>query len=113
MAIDWKAEAAAAQAGIAEAGAPAKLRRAGDSYDPDTDTVTEGGDTFVSCHAVLADQTITDDNGRRVQATIATLNRQPKTGDTLEVAGLSYQVIKTLTIAPGGVPLLWSAVLET
>lgn len=113
MAIDWKAKASAAQAKIAAVGAPAKLRRANDAYDPDTDTLTDGADTFVACHAVLADQMITDDGGRKVVATTATLNRAPKTDDTLEVAGQSYRVAKTLTIAPGGVPLLWSVVLET
>lgn len=113
MAIDWKAKATAAQAKIADVGAPAKLRRANDAYDPDTDTLTDGADTFVACHAVLADQLITDDQGRRVVAMTATLNRAPTTGDTLEVAGLAYRIAKTLTIAPGGVPLLWSAILET
>jgi len=111
--VDWKAKAKAAQAKIAEVGAPAKISRDNNAYDPDTDTLTEGADTSIACHAVMADQEITDDDGRKVVATTATINRAIKTGDSIEVAGQTYRVAKALTIAPGGVPLLWSAVLET
>lgn len=111
--IDWDEKARTAQAKVAAVGAPATLQRlATQVYDPDTDTTvsTEGN---VSCHAVLSTSTIAGDDGRLMVAMTATLNAEPKSTDTLVIGTTSYRVVKTLTIAPGGVPLLWSAVLET
>lgn len=112
--IGWDAEAKRAQDGIREVGAVTAISRgSGTGYNEETDSY-EAADGFNgSCHAVLSTQTITDDSGRMVQAVIATCTAEIKSGDTLTIAGQEYRVSKALTIAPGGVPLLWSAVLET
>lgn len=111
--IDWNAKRAKIAAKMAEAGTPATISRPGGTYDPRTDKRTDGPDASKTCFAFLSTQETTDNEGRVVTYDVLTLTEASEVGDTIRVGATTYTVSKAITIAPGGVPILFSAIVNT
>ncbi len=110
--IDWDGKRRTIAAKIEAVGSPATLNRVTSAYDGRLDETVEIVEA-IPCFALMSVETSTDDEGRLVSTQVATITEAPATGDDLVIAGKSYVVNKAIAVAPGGVPILWSAVIET
>ena len=109
--IDWASERASIAKDFAEDGTPSTLKRTTSTYNKRTDRTTK---TVVNapCYVIISDEEIADDQGRLVTYTIATMTEEPHLNDELVILDKSYVITKAMAIAPGGVPILFSAVLN-
>lgn len=110
--IDWKAKRAQIAAKIKEKGGAATIMRTTSVYDKRTDK-TVVTSTSIPCFAFLGNEEATDEQGRLVNHLIATLTEEAKSEDKVIFGGKNYEVAKSVVYAPGGVPILFSAVLNT
>lgn len=111
--IDWAAKRVRIRDKLAEVGSPATIIRPGGTYDKRTDKLTAAADASVPCFAVLSTETATDDQGRLVTYQVLTLTEESHVNDKIVVGDLTYTVSKAITIAPGGVPIMFSAIVNT
>lgn len=68
--------------------------------------------TQIDCHAVLAPRRIDTGNGIIVNQLVATIDREPKSGDRLSVGQKTYTVDSVEEVAPDGQPNIWRAFLK-
>jgi len=109
---DWSAKRAQIAAKIAEQGGPATIMRTTSVYDKRADKTVETA-TAIPCFAFLGNEEATDEQGRLINHLIATLTEEAKSEDKVIFGGQTYTVAKSVVIAPAGVPILFSAVLNT
>lgn len=110
--MDWAAERAEIAADFAEDATPSTLKRATNTYDMRTDT-TVTATVDVPCYVIISDEEVSDDQGRLVTYKVATMTEEPQLNDELHILGSVYKVTNAMAIAPGGVPILFSAVLNS
>lgn len=111
--IDWAEKRATITAKLADKGTPATITRPGGGYDKRTDKRTTGAGTVTPCFAILSTETTSDDQGRLITYDVLTLTEESHVGDTITVGTTTYTVSKAITIAPGGVPIMFSAIVNT
>ena len=109
--IDWEAKRKKIAAKIAEKGGAAVLVRTTTAYDKRADKTTTST-VNVPCFCFIGNEEGTDDQGRAVLYSVATLTEEPKSNDKLLVGTQAYLIAKTVTVAPAGVPILWTAILS-
>lgn len=101
---------------LSQYGTPMSLRReTPGTYNPTTGQVAAGSTTDYVCYGVIDNYTLRDlqnsviqTGDKRIYMTAGATIPEPKPGDTVVMGSTSWTVIDCVSLAPGGVAVLYT-----